>query len=215
MPGWHCGSNGIGLSSTFPMPREPASYPRAPAPHSRSSAPSPPALAPGRYGSAFVIAIARTALPFRVFSIAVRDVWKTLSSANFPGCGERVDHAALYAVEKILDCRTQPCEAGPKSIARRLDSMRQAPPPHDVQFGPMNELAEMARIASGCTARLTPEQVRLGRIGRFLWLRLDVNRYHRSKTRSPHQPHFSLGHFSCQSVPFRVRERASSASGIA
>jgi hypothetical protein len=113
MPGWHCGSNGIGLSSTFPMPREPASYPRAPAPHSRSSAPSPPALAPGRYGSAFVIAIARTALPFRVFSIAVRNVWKTLSS-NFPGRGERVDHAALYAVEKILDCRTQPCVAGPK-----------------------------------------------------------------------------------------------------
>jgi hypothetical protein len=85
---------------------------------------------------------------------------------------------------KILDCRTQPCVAGPKSIGRRLDIMRQTPHPHDVEFGPMNELAEMAHIASGCTARLTPEQVRLGRIGRFTWLRLDVNRYHRSKTRS-------------------------------
>jgi hypothetical protein len=88
--------------------------------------------------------------------------------------GERVDHAALYAIEKILDCRTQPCVAGRKSIARQLESMRQLPRPSDVEFGPMNNLAEMACIASSYTARLTPEQVRLSRIGRFIWLRLEV-----------------------------------------
>jgi hypothetical protein len=98
--------------------------------------------------------------------------------------GERVDHAALYAIEKILDCRTQPCVAGRKSIARQLDSMRQLPRPSDVEFGPMNDLAEMARIASSYTARLTPEQVRLSRIGRFIWLRLDVRSNVRSKPRS-------------------------------
>ncbi len=90
--------------------------------------------------------------------------------------GERVDHAALYAIEKILDCRTQPSVAGRKSIARQLDAMRQIPRPSDVEFGPMNDLAEMARIAASYTARLTPEQVRLSRVGRFIWLRLDVNR---------------------------------------
>lgn len=88
--------------------------------------------------------------------------------------GERVDHAALYAIEKILDCRTQPCVAGRKSIARQLDFMRQAPRPGDVEFGPMDDLAEMGRIASSYTARLSPEQVRLSRIGRFIWLRLDI-----------------------------------------
>jgi hypothetical protein len=88
--------------------------------------------------------------------------------------GERVDHAALYAIEKILDCRTQPCVAGRKSVARQLDFMRQLPRPSDVEFGPMNDLAEMGRIASSYTARLTPEQVRLSRIGRFIWLRLDA-----------------------------------------
>jgi hypothetical protein len=99
--------------------------------------------------------------------------------------GERVDHAALYAVEKILDCRTQPCVAGRKSVARQLDIMRQMPHPDDVEFGPMNDLAEMARIASSYTARLNPDQVRLSRIGRFIWLRLDVNRHLRSKMGSP------------------------------
>src|SRR4030081_1616396 len=94
--------------------------------------------------------------------------------------GERVDHGALYAIEKILACRTQPCVAGRKSVACQLDSMRQLPRPSDVEFGPMNDLAEIAHIASSYTARLSPEAVRLSRIGRFIWLRLDV----RSKTRS-------------------------------
>jgi hypothetical protein len=88
--------------------------------------------------------------------------------------GERVDHAALYAIEKILDCRTQPCVAGRQGIARQLDSMRQLPRPCEVEFGPMNDLAEMARIASSYTSRLSPEKVRLSRIGGFIWLRLDV-----------------------------------------
>src|ERR1700693_1991474 len=43
--------------------------------------------------------------------------------------GERVDHGALYAIEKILACRTHPCVAGRKSIACQLDSMRQLPRP--------------------------------------------------------------------------------------
>lgn len=97
--------------------------------------------------------------------------------------GERVDHAALYAIEKILDCRTQPCVAGRKSVARKLEAMRQLSRPSDVEFGPMNDLSEMARIAASYTARLSPEQVRLCRIGRFIWLRLDVGRDVRSEAR--------------------------------
>ena len=62
--------------------------------------------------------------------------------------------------------------------------MRQLPRAYDVEFGPMNDLAEMARIASSYTARLSPEQVRLSRVGRFIWLRLDVNRDARSNARS-------------------------------
>ena len=98
--------------------------------------------------------------------------------------GERVDHAALYAIEKILTCRTQPCVAGRKSIARQLEFMRQLPRTTDVEFGPMNDLAEMARIASSYTARLSPDEVRLSRIGRFIWLRLAVRPELRPRTRS-------------------------------
>jgi hypothetical protein len=62
--------------------------------------------------------------------------------------------------------------------------MRQLPRPTDVEFGPMNDLAEMARIASSYTARLSPDEVRLSRIGRFIWLRLDVSPELRARSRS-------------------------------
>jgi CheY-like chemotaxis protein len=97
------------------------------------------------------------------------------SNTLYLAFGERVDHAALYAIEKILDCRTLPCVAGRESIARHLEGMRQLSRPGDVEFGPMSDLAEMARIASSYTARLSPGQIRLSRVGRFIWLRLDVN----------------------------------------
>ena len=85
--------------------------------------------------------------------------------------GERVDHAALYAIEKILECRTQPCVAGRKSIARRLELMRQMSRHGDVEFF-TRDLAEMSRITSSYVTRLSPENVRLSRVGRFIWLRL-------------------------------------------
>lgn len=129
--------------------------------------------------------------------------------------GERVDHAALYAIEKILGCRTQPCVAGRKSIARQLEAMRQLPRPSDAEFGPMNDFAEMARIAASYTTRLTPEQVRLSRIGRFIWLRLDARTAIRSKARSyATNLVFRLPTDSPRPIPFARPERNHAAPQI-
>jgi hypothetical protein len=98
--------------------------------------------------------------------------------------GERVDHAALYAIEKILVCRTQPCVSGRKRVARQLESMHQLSRPSDVEFGPMGDLAEMARIAASYTAKLSPEEIRLSRIGQFIWLRLNIHSASHTETRS-------------------------------
>jgi hypothetical protein len=87
--------------------------------------------------------------------------------------GERVDHAALYAIEKILECRTQPCVASRKSIARQLEFMRQRNRQGDVVFL-TRDLNEMSRITASYITRLSPEEVRLSRVGRFIWLRLKV-----------------------------------------
>jgi len=96
--------------------------------------------------------------------------------------GARVDHAALYAIERILDCRTQPCVAPFKSIARQLELLRQLPRVSDVEFI-TRDLSEMSRITSSYVARLSPEDVRLSRIGRFIWLRMNPG--------SPDRPHLA------------------------
>jgi hypothetical protein len=85
--------------------------------------------------------------------------------------GERVDHAALYAIERILECRTQPCVAGRASIVRRLEQMRQLNRAVDVEFL-TRDLSEMSRITSSYVSRLNPDEVRLSRVGGFIWLRL-------------------------------------------
>jgi hypothetical protein len=88
--------------------------------------------------------------------------------------GERVDHAALYAIEKILDCRTQACVAPRKGIATALDHLRQRPRPSDVEFENIRDFAEMSRISSSYITRLSPDEVRLTRLGSFIWIRLNV-----------------------------------------
>lgn len=85
--------------------------------------------------------------------------------------GARVDHAALYAIEKILECRTQPCVSSPRSVTRQLERLRQIPHPNDVEFF-TRDFSEMARITSSYIARVIPDEVRLSRVGRFIWLRL-------------------------------------------
>lgn len=88
--------------------------------------------------------------------------------------GQRVDHAALYAIEKILDCRTRPCVAGRRNVAEELIRMRQQPRLRELEFGPMNDFAEIGRVSVSYMLRLGADDARLGRVGDFIWLRLRV-----------------------------------------
>jgi hypothetical protein len=86
--------------------------------------------------------------------------------------GQRVDHAALYAVEKILGCVTRPCVAGRRHVAEELTRMRQKPRPSEIEFGPMHDFAELGRVSVSYMVRLGADEARLGRVGDTIWLRL-------------------------------------------
>jgi len=94
------------------------------------------------------------------------------SNTQYVAFGKRVDHATLYAMEKMLDCRVQPCVASGKAIADLIEGLRQESRSGEVEFRSIEGLAEIVRIAVGYIARLNVEEVRMGRIGNFLWLRL-------------------------------------------
>jgi Type II secretion system (T2SS), protein E, N-terminal domain len=125
------------------------------------------------------------ATPFGRIPLAILEAFQMLPLHYVPttntlnvAFGERVDHAALYAIEKILDCRTQPCVGRRKSIAWQLERMRQQPRPSEVEFGPVRNPAEMGRISASYIARMGAEDVRIGRVGRFIWLRLKARTSH-------------------------------------
>src|SRR5271165_5119113 len=94
------------------------------------------------------------------------------SNTLYLAIGERVHHAALYAVEKMFDCRVQPCVAWRKNIAPRLERLRQQPPSNEVVFGQIRDATEMQRISASYLAKTGAREVRLCRIGRYIWLRL-------------------------------------------
>ena len=107
------------------------------------------------------------------------------TSTLYLAFGERVDHAAVYAVERTLNCRTQPCVGRRKSIARQLESMRHSGHSNDVEFV-SRDLNEMVRIAMSYVSRLNPDEIRASRVGRFIWLRLAA------QSSGPHSPATNL-----------------------
>ncbi len=100
--------------------------------------------------------------------------WNYISSTNtlHVGFGQRIDHAALYSIEQILGCRTQPCVAPRRVISQYLDAMHEQARPNDVKFDHVHDLAEMSRISANYVARLAPEEIRVARLGRLIWIRL-------------------------------------------
>jgi hypothetical protein len=118
------------------------------------------------------------------------------TSTLYLAFGERVDHAALYAIERTLGCRTQACVARRKSVVHRLESMSHLSHPNDVEFV-TRDLSEMLRITLSYINRLSPGEIQASRIGRFIWLRLWA------AARSP-RPHFPATNlvFCLEAKPF-------------
>jgi hypothetical protein len=86
--------------------------------------------------------------------------------------GERVDHAALYTIDSILQCNTQPCAGGRKHVTQCIERQRRQGRLRDFEFGPTNDPAEMARISASYIGKFGAEEARLERVGSILWLRL-------------------------------------------
>ncbi len=92
------------------------------------------------------------------------------TNTQYMALARRLDHAALYAIEKMLGCRVQPCVAPGKVIASRIERLRQEPHSREVEFRSMHDPAEIARIAISYIARLNAEEIRISRIHQFIWL---------------------------------------------
>lgn len=83
-----------------------------------------------------------------------------------------IDHTILYAIERMLDCRTEACLVGRSSMTKALESTASAARPAERMFAGTEDPLEMARITSGYAQQMGAREVRIEGCGDHLWVRL-------------------------------------------
>jgi hypothetical protein len=85
---------------------------------------------------------------------------------------DSVDYRVLYAIERILGCRTEPCMAAPSLVRRALQSLSRRRGESEVVFDRIANAAEFSRIIVSYCGRLAASEITLADCGTQLWVRL-------------------------------------------
>jgi hypothetical protein len=94
------------------------------------------------------------------------------SQLLFLAFAEDIDHSAIYAIERLLPGRTQPCVITESAMDAALDEIRRQPRPEEIVFQTFMDVAEMARNIRDYAVELGAEELIVARPRRFLWVRL-------------------------------------------
>ena len=87
-----------------------------------------------------------------------------------------IDYTALYAIEQMLDCRTEACLISRSSMDRELERIGHEPRAGDLLFESWHDPAAMAHITCNYALKLGAEQVRIVGCGDYIWVRLETRR---------------------------------------
>jgi hypothetical protein len=92
------------------------------------------------------------------------------------GFSADIDYSLLHEIEKILDCRTEPCLLRRSALETTLKQLGQHPRPLEIVFDRIAGEEEMARIVRGYASKLRAEDVRIASCREYFWLRLKGRR---------------------------------------
>jgi hypothetical protein len=85
---------------------------------------------------------------------------------------DRVNYSALYAVERMLECHTEPCLALQSQVFRALKELRSRSRPVEVLIDNISDPWEMADSILSQVVRLEAVDVRVSGFGGFVWVRI-------------------------------------------
>ena len=85
---------------------------------------------------------------------------------------EGVDYTALYAIEQILDCRTEACITSSSAMSQALETMARARRSGELLFEGWRTDEEMARTTCGCMLKMGARAIRTVACGAYIWVRL-------------------------------------------
>lgn len=86
--------------------------------------------------------------------------------------GEGIDHSVLYALEQMLDCRTEPCLVVPSLLHKSLQASFEHRGPCEVVFDRIADVSEGVRIIRSYCTRVAAVEIRIVSCGSCLWIRL-------------------------------------------
>jgi len=89
---------------------------------------------------------------------------------------EGIDHTVLYAIEQMLEYRTQACFVCPSVLQRGLRALGERDGARDVVLERLEDAGECARVIGSYASRMGAEEVRLAQCGSHLWIRLTGER---------------------------------------
>ena len=85
---------------------------------------------------------------------------------------DRVNYSALYALEKMLGCHTEPCLASQSQVAQALNELRAQPRSEEILVGDIPEPAEMARAIMAQVVRLSGSEAKVAGFDGLIWARI-------------------------------------------
>lgn len=85
---------------------------------------------------------------------------------------DKIQHRALFAIEQMMDCKTQACLTTRGEIDSALARMEEHRSGNEKVFEGTSDPEETTRIISGYIATLSANEIRLASCGELLWARI-------------------------------------------
>jgi hypothetical protein len=85
---------------------------------------------------------------------------------------ECVDYTALYAIEQMLECRTEACLTGSSAMTQALETLGRTRRTGELLFEGWRSVEEMARTTCGCMLKMGARTIRTVTCGTYIWVRL-------------------------------------------
>lgn len=86
--------------------------------------------------------------------------------------GDSIDYSVLYAIEQMLDCRTQACVVSPSLLRDSLLALGEDRPSTEVVFERVSGVSEWVGIVSNYAVRVSAREIRLASCRQYSWVRM-------------------------------------------
>lgn len=105
---------------------------------------------------------------FRMIPVAYVEATRALHIAFSEG----LEYGVLYAIEQMLDCRTEACLAAPSLVRGWLQTLCSGRRENEARIEHISDFAELGRIVRSYSRRLAAREIRAAWCGPDYWVRL-------------------------------------------